>query len=89
MEERQEKGRRGGEEGGREGSEEGRRGGRKRGKDKDKALGYLCANGPTECLAGSILTPALPPPKGTSTMEHLKVISVARAFTSSSQTSML
>uniref|UniRef100_A0A915IQW3 Uncharacterized protein n=1 Tax=Romanomermis culicivorax TaxID=13658 RepID=A0A915IQW3_ROMCU len=37
----------------------------------------------------SILTPALAPPNGTLTAEHLYVMRAARALTSSSQTSIL
>jgi len=43
----------------------------------------------SEYVLGSIFTPALAPPKGTSTTAHLYVISCAKAFTSSSFTSML
>ena len=43
----------------------------------------------TEYCDGSILTPAFAPPKGTSTIAHLKVMRLARAFTSSSVTSGL
>ena len=43
----------------------------------------------TEYAVGSILIPALAPPKGTSTIAHLNVINVAKAFTSSSVTLVL
>ena len=43
----------------------------------------------TEYLAGSILTPPLAPPNGTSTVAHLNVMRLANAHTSSSVTSSL
>ena len=49
-------------------------------------LRVMCSNSFSEYLVGSILIPPFAPPKGTSTMAHLKVMSIARAFTSSSVT---